>query len=78
MAVSEMDFVDVLASIGELSVSQTYKVMLAMKEVPAEGTDVLKEAMVCFEALTDLEVYQFFKLMRERYDDEEWSALTED
>ena len=78
MAVSEMDFVDVLASVGELSLPQTYKVMLAMKQVPAEGTDVVQEAMACFEALEELEVYHFFKQMRARYQDDEWAALTED
>lgn len=78
MAVSEMDFVDVLANIDDLSLSQSYKVLLALKQNPPEGVNVIQEAMASFESLEDLEVVEFFKQMRARFDEDEWFALTED
>lgn len=78
MAISEMNFVDVLAAVEDLTLPQAYKVLLAMKQNPPENTDVVKEAVASFEALEDLEIYHFFKEMRKRFDAEEWATLTED
>lgn len=78
MSVSEMAFVDVMASIDELSMAQCFSVLIALKQNPPEGVDVLKEAVASFEALEDLEVYHFFKELRSRYDEETWATLTED
>ncbi len=78
MAVKDIDFVDVLAVVDEISEAQTYKLLLAMKQCPADGIDPVREATACFEALTDLEVHHFFREMRKRYDADDWSVLTED
>lgn len=78
MGVSEMAFVDVMAAVDELSLAQSYKVLIALKQNPPEGVDVLREAMASWEALEDLEVYHFFKEIRSRYDAETWATLTED
>lgn len=78
MTISDMAFVDVMAAVDTLSLSQSYSVLIALKQSPPEGVDVLREAVASFEALEDLEVYHFMKEIRKRYDAEEWTNLTED
>lgn len=77
MAISDEKFVDVLEDIDELSIPQSYKVLMRLKECPPEGTDVVREAIASFDALDDLQIYKFIKDIRTRFDEETWETLVE-
>ena len=76
--IGDMEFMDVMDSVDSLTVKQSYKVMLHLKQCPPWDVDVLKEATLSFEALDDLQAYKFFKEIKTRYSKEDWSTLTED
>jgi len=70
--------VDVLEAVDELSLAQSYQVLIRLKECPPEGVDALREAIASFDALDEMEVYKFMKEVKTRFDEEDWEALTDE
>jgi hypothetical protein len=62
----------------DVDIKQSYSILLRLKEVPPENTDTLKEALYCFNALDELEVYKFLQQIKHQYSQEDWDILVGD
>jgi len=52
-------------------------VLLRLKEIPPEDCDTVREAICAFNALdaNSIEVYEFFKRIKNQFSQEDWEAL---
>lgn len=74
---SPAHFKDLLVSIEDLTPSQTFEVLLHMRELGAGDINPLKEALASFNALTELEIVHFFSEIKNQFDTETLKALVE-
>lgn len=77
MSLSKDQMMDLYYLLDEIDVKQSYKVLLRLKEVPPEGTDVVKEAINAFYAIDDdMDTLKFFRALKASFaDPSDWEAL---
>lgn len=81
MSLTKDQMQDLYYLLDDIDVKQSYKVLLRLKEVPPEGTDVVKEAVNAFYALEPdtLDTYHFIEAIKKSFvDPEDWRTLVDD
>jgi len=77
MSLSGAELEKLFVLLEHIDVKQSYSVLLRLKEIPPEDCDTVREAICAFNALdaNSIEVYEFFKRIKNQFSQEDWEAL---
>ncbi len=77
MSLSKENIYFIHECIDKMNAEQKVRLIIRLHENPPENVNKIQEAIACYEALDEMEEYQFLQALKKKMTSDAWETLTE-